>query len=271
MKPTSDGHVLHDDPYAVFRYYVDTPSYRIGVSASLFVILGTALALKFIETLQAAENLSDLAKVFGYQPKSVSFILYKIPDAAKYTEFKIPKSGGGERTIKAPVDRLKALQRRLADVLQAAFEELYGDRNHGRSLSHGFRQGHSIITNASNHKNKRYVFSIDLEDFFPSINFGRVRGFFIKSTDFQLKPKVATVIAQIACHDNQLPQGSPVSPIISNLLGHVLDVRLVRLAKKAKCAYSRYADDITFSTREKGFPQLIAGKSAARVWEGGVA
>lgn len=236
------------------------------MSASPFNTWGVARILKTIRKLQAAKNLSDLAKILGYKPKSLSFILYKIPDADKYSEFTVPKSGGGDRLIKAPVDRLKVLQRRLASLLQAAFEEIYGDRDHGRSLSHGFRWRHSIITNASNHKNKRYVFNIDLEEFFPSINFGRVRGFFIKSTDFQLNPKVATVIAQIACHDNQLPQGSPVSPVISNLLGHVLDVRLVRLAKKARCTYSRYADDITFSTREKEFPLLIAQQSHAGVW-----
>ena len=107
---------------------------------------------------------------------------------------------------------------------------------------------------------------MDLKDFFPSINFGRVRGFFIKSNDFELDPKVATVIAQIACHGNALPQGSPVSPVISNLIGHILDIRLVKLAKKARCGYSRYADDITFSTRAKNFPALIAKKEPTGEW-----
>ena len=69
---------------------------------------------------------------------------------------------------------------------------------------------------------------------------------------------VATVIAQIACHNNELPQGSPCSPVISNLLGRFLDVRLVRFAKKNKCTYSRYADDITFSTNRKDFPTALA-------------
>ena len=219
-----------------------------------------------VEKLQATKNLSDLSKLLGYKPKAVSFILYKIPDAEKYESFSIKKSGGGVREIKAPVCRLKVLQRRLADLLQNCLEEIYGKHRYGRVLSHGFRRDLSIITNASNHRNKRFVFNIDLKDFFPSINFGRVHGFFIKSNDFRLSPKVATVIAQIACHDNELPQGSPVSPIISNLIGHVLDIRLVRIAKKARCVYSRYADDITFSTREKAFPALIAKETAGGKW-----
>ena len=110
------------------------------------------------------------------------------------------------------------------------------------------------------HKNKRHVFNVDLKDFFPSLNFGRVRGFFIKNAHFQLEPKVATVIAQIACHDNELPQGSPCSPIISNFIGHLLDVRMANLAKKTKCNYSRYADDLTFSTNWKEFPEKLAIK-----------
>ena len=125
-------------------------------------------------------------------------------------------------------------------------------------LAHGFARGRSIFTNASVHKHRRYVLNLDLQDFFPSFNFGRVRGFFIKDNRFKLNEKVATVIAQIACHKNELPQGSPCSPIISNLLGHLLDLRLVQFAKKHKCSYSRYADDITFSTNLKNFPAAIA-------------
>lgn len=153
---------------------------------------------------------------------------------------------------------MKYLQRRLADLLTQCFDEACKNGQHKRSLSHGFRKKHSIITNANKHKNKRHVFNIDLLDFFPSINFGRVRGFFIKNDHFRLNPSAATIIAQIACHDNELPQGSPCSPIISNLIGHLLDIRMVNLAKKAKCTYSRYADDLTFSTNRKEFPENVA-------------
>ena len=76
----------------------------------------------------------------------------------------------------------------------------------------------------------------------------------MKNRDFGLHERVATVVAQIACHDNSLPQGSPCSPVLSNLIGHVMDIRVVRLASKAGCIYSRYADDLTFSTNRAQFP-----------------
>ena len=211
-----------------------------------------------LEKLKNTTSLSELAQLLGYKPKAVSYILYRIPEHEKYIEFEIPKKNGDSRKIKAPTNKLKQLQKRLADLLNKCFDEICTNNKKMKSLSHGFRKEHSIITNAKKHKNKRFVFNIDLQDFFPSINFGRVRGFFIKNHNLNLEPKVATVIAQIACHNNELPQGSPCSPIISNLIGHLLDVRMVNLAKKAKCTYSRYADDLTFSTNKKSFSGKIA-------------
>ena len=202
--------------------------------------------------------MSDMANLLGYKPSKLAFILHKIPHYERYNEFEIPKKDGGKRKISEPEVRLKLLQRRLSGLLTDCFEELYNGTTFKRSLSHGFRKKHSIFSNARNHKNKRFVFNLDLSDFFPSINFGRVRGFFIKSKDFELDANVATIIAQIACYNNELPQGSPFSPVISNLIGHLLDIRLVKLAKRLKCCYSRYADDITFSTNERDFPESIA-------------
>jgi len=135
--------------------------------------------------------------------------------------------------------------------------------------SHGFHQGRTIVSNAEVHKRRRFVFNLDLADFFGTINFGRVRGFFIHDTMFSLEPKVATIIAQIACHDNALPQGSPCSPVISNLIGNILDSRLLALARDAHCTYTRYADDLTFSTNEKLFPTEIAVNVHGADWEVG--
>src|SRR5690606_34283132 len=105
-------------------------------------------------------------------------------------------------------------------------------------------------TNAAVHKGKRTILNLDLDDFFGQFNFGRVRGYFIANKHFELDPHIATVIAQIACYENSLPQGSPCSPVIANLITASLDMRLLRLANSCGCSYSRYADDITFSTRK---------------------
>lgn len=211
--------------------------------------------------LKAATSLSDLARLLDVQPSTLSFILFKQPEAKKYAAFQIPKRNGGQRDIKAPVNALKLVQRRLSDLLQDCVAEINTSKNRKDRAAHGFKRNRSIITNARQHRHRRHVFNLDLEDFFPSINFGRVRGLLIKNKDFALHEKVATVIAQIACHDNSLPQGSPCSPVISNLVAHLLDMRLVQLASVAGCTYSRYADDLTFSTNKKEFPTEIASPS----------
>lgn len=211
-----------------------------------------------LEQLKNCVSLHDIAKLLGYKTKALSYILYIIPDKEKYTEFTIPKKNGGERKISSPVEKLKEVQSRLAELLNKCYEEIHRDIKHKNSLSHAFKKKHSIISNAEKHTNKLHVFNIDLKDFFPTIHFGRVCGFFMKNHHFELNERVSTIIAQISCHKKELPQGSPCSPVISNLIGHILDMRMVNLAKSAKCTYSRYADDLTFSTNNKKFPPKIA-------------
>jgi RNA-directed DNA polymerase len=214
--------------------------------------------------LRAATSLHEFAALLDFKPGWLTYILYVQQPAAKYKSFEIPKKTGGVRTISAPREDLKLLQRRLADLLQDCVDEINKDK--GRQdggtrpdkISHGFKRRRSIITNAQRHRHRRYVFNADIANFFGTINFGRVRGFFISDRNFQLNPRIATLIAQIACFENSLPQGSPCSPVISNLIGHVLDIHLAGLAAKVGCAYSRYADDLTFSTNDKQFPFSIA-------------
>lgn len=222
-----------------------------------------------LERLKKTKSLSDLAKLLGFTPKGLSYVIHQIPDAKKYRVFEIPKKTGGTRTIKAPVDELSLLQSRLAELLTECVEELIKDNPRYWAASHGFRKSRTIVSNANAHRKRRYVFNIDLADFFGTINFGRVRGYFIKDNSFGLDPAVATVIAQIACHENALPQGSPCSPVISNLIANILDARLLRLAKASGCTFTRYADDLTFSTNKTIFPSEIAKELAGAEWEVG--
>jgi hypothetical protein len=214
--------------------------------------------LSSLEKLKKAKSLTDLAKLLGFTPKGVSFVLYKMDAGKKYRSFEIPKKFGGARTIHAPEPQLALLQSRLAELLYSCVHERKKADPQFWFPSHGFHQGRTIISNAEVHRRRRFVFNLDLEDFFGAINFGRVRGFFIHDQMFALEPKVATIVAQIACHDNALPQGSPCSPVVSNLIGNILDSRLLALARDARCTYTRYADDLTFSTNEKLVPTEIA-------------
>ena len=200
---------------------------------------------KFLST----QNSHDLAEQLGMSYERLRWILYRSPRTDRYLSVQIKKRSGGTRTLWVPRPDFKFLQRRLLYVLTTVYQP--------KPSAHGFIQQKSILTNAQTHKKKRYVLNADLQDFFPSINFGRVRGMFM-AKPYNLLPKVATVLAQICCHENALPQGAPTSPIVSNMLCGQLDAHLQLLGRQLRCSYTRYADDITFSTNVTPFPKELA-------------
>lgn len=211
--------------------------------------------------LKQAKTKPELASILGVSASFLTRVLYK-PGVkshvnSHYHQFEIAKKSGGIRIINAPSDELKDLQRKLSDLLLDCKAVIYLDNKVECTLSHGFERERSIITNARVHRAKKNVLNLDLADFFGSFNFGRVRGFFIANRYFKLDPHIATTIAQIACYQDTLPQGSPCSPVIANLITNSLDINLSKLAKRNGCSYTRYADDITFSTRKKSFPVAI--------------
>ena len=212
-----------------------------------------------LQRLQEAKTKHDLAAILDVETSFLTYTLYKLRPEKQYEKFQIPKRSGGTRDIQAPTDRLKLLQSRLSHYLQDCLDEINKVESpiSSPSVSHGFIRKKTIITNAVKHTHQRHVLNLDLADFFDSFNFGRVRGFFIANKNFRLDPSVATVIAQIACNKNVLPQGSPSSPVMTNFITHILDVHLAQLARKHSCLYTRYADDLTFSTRKSLFPKSI--------------
>jgi RNA-directed DNA polymerase len=213
--------------------------------------------LSALHSLKQVTTLHDFAHLLGYQPSGLSYLLYKLQSDSKYTTFTIPKKSGGERQIDAPIPQIKRLQSRLADLMYDCLTEIEAQPGRRNTLSHAYRRSHSVLSNAKAHRNRRYVLNFDLKDFFPTINFGRVRGHFLKNKDFKLSEKAATIVAQIACHKGALPR-QPLLPIISELVTHFLDIRLATLAKKHRCTYTRYADDLTISTNQKDFPLSLA-------------
>lgn len=205
-----------------------------------------------LEKIKNISSREELAKLLGVKYSFLNYILYAKKMEDNYHVFEIPKKMGGTRKISAPSKKLKNIQSELAELLMETKYLI-----HKPNLSHGFERKKSIMTNAQKHIKKTTVLNIDLENFFDSINFGRVRGFFIKNKNFELSPEVATTIAQIACYNNALPQGSPCSPVIANLITNTLDIHLNKMAKNYGCLYSRYADDITISTNKIFFSSEI--------------
>ena len=154
-----------------------------------------------------------------------------------YHQFEIAKGKDKTRTISAPDKRLKYLQRQIALLLN----QLYRVRN----PVHGFVHGKSVKSNAEAHLNKRFLLNIDLQDFFPSITENRIEGLL---GSLGIVDDVASIISRVCCCDSQLPQGAPTSPVLSNMICFRLDKELLAVAKNARCIYTRYADDITFSS-----------------------
>lgn len=191
----------------------------------------------------ACNSREDLSRVLGIRLSALTYLAYS--DQHKYTEFSISKKDGSARLIHAPIPGLKKVQKQL----RVYFEELYNPPK----CSYGFIKERGALKNAQQHLKKRLVLNLDIKNFFPSINSGRVFGLF-QSKPFQFNKEVASVLTGLTCYENFLPQGSPASPILSNLIAFSMDRQFVQLAKADRLTYTRYADDITFSSAASSFP-----------------
>lgn len=201
----------------------------------------------------------DLAEALQISREKLSF-LANAPAFRKYTKFAISKRDGSIRIIEAPQTSLKVVQKKLYEIL----EPYYSPPN----CVHGFISGKSIITGAFSHltyggkrqaarKNTRFYFVLDIEDFFPSITsqriYGLLTGKFLHATEC-----VAFDIAKLCIGEHGLAQGSPVSPLISNMICLNMDRAILAFAKKNNLFYTRYADDIVLSTsNRKRFVELF--------------
>ncbi len=153
-----------------------------------------------------------------------------------YREFTIPKQNGEKRTITAPSDSLKKMQRTILRRIL------------GRLRSHpnvtGFERGHSIVTNALPHAGCEVVIRMDIKGFFANTTGKRIHRFF---RFVGWDEKAAGILTTLCTYRNALPQGAPTSPRLSNLVNYPMDLRLRAMADSVGAAYSRYADDLTFS------------------------
>lgn len=215
-----------------------------------------------LERLQAfglpvIEHAQQLAEVFGIGLAELRFLSYsrRTSTVRHYRQFVLPKKSGGERRISAPLPRLKRLQYWILENILLRLPV------HG--AAHGFVSGRSILSNAKMHVGANVLVNLDLKDFFPSIRYSRVKGLFCS---WGYGEQVATILALLCTEfdfqqvslneqvyfvgegERKLPQGAPTSPAISNLICRRLDQRLVGMAANMEFRYTRYADDLSFST-----------------------
>lgn len=156
-----------------------------------------------------------------------------------YYKLEIPKKNGNIRILYIPGNPLKLVQRLIYKSLHVRF--------HPHKSAKGFVEKGSIIKHASKHINKKYVYILDLENFFVNIGYNRIFGL-LKAFPFNFSENEAWVIANLCTYENQLPQGAPTSPYLSNMICRKMDSRLSNFAIKHEIAYSRYADDLCFSS-----------------------
>ena len=199
---------------------------------------------------------AELAEALGLSVSRLRWLAFHAEAATRvhYVTFEVPKKSGGTRRLSAPHKSLASAQRWVMDRIVAPLPV--------EPHAHGFLTGRSILTNASPHAGRAVVVNMDLEDFFPSVGYRRVRGVFRRAG---YSPAVATILAllctecprrevaydgttyHVATAPRGLPQGASTSPGLSNQVARRLDRRLAGLASKLGATYTRYADDLTFS------------------------
>lgn len=235
----------------------------------------------FLELLNYVKPLLYIGKNHPYSLKQLTWFSNPNLGGKRYRDFTVRKKSGGQRTIHAPVNGLKSIQKSLNFILQCVFEP--------HKAAMGFAKDRSIIHNACIHSGSHYVYNLDLKDFFPSINQSRVwaclqlQPFYLNKeysirlatsdTEASLltdkkttnRQDIANMIGAICCTEmevermdengewicvrrNVLPQGAPTSPTITNIVCQKLDFLLTGVANKFGLKYTRYADDITFSS-----------------------
>lgn len=201
----------------------------------------------------------DTDKFYPFTMKQLLY--YCNPNHAfhRYRQFKIKKKSGGYRQITAPRNQsFMILLQSVNEILKSIYTP--------SEYAMGFTENRSVVTNAAVHRAQNYVFNIDLKDFFPSVEQGRVMKR-LTLAPFNFSPQIALAVSGLCSmrvkreqpletkqHDLDrqfmyvLPQGAPTSPIITNMICDTLDRRLAGLAKRFGLCYTRYADDITFSS-----------------------
>jgi hypothetical protein len=163
-----------------------------------------------------------------------------------YKEFSIPKKSGKFRSIESPTKQLKILQGITKDLL-----EEYYTKDQVPTHVFGYVQGRGIKENAQLHVRKKYVLNIDIKNFFKSITKKMIiERLSYKPFSIHRRSIINRIIAEIVTFNDYLPTGSPTSPIVSNIVLKEFDYSMVMFSKKYGLTYSRYADDLTFSTNK---------------------
>ena len=201
----------------------------------------------FVSKLLSVVKISDLKILLKLSLSSIN----KLMNKPNYITFSIPKKRGGNRLIQSPDENLMKLQSRLNFYLQQYYHLMRPEGIYGFVINPDKKEKYcNIVENAKVHVNQNHVLNLDLKDFFPSIKAYRVKQLF-ESENFKFSKDVANALALLTTYEGKLPIGAPTSPVISNFICLELDADLIAFCQKNKINFSRYADDLTFSSNQE--------------------
>ena len=195
-----------------------------------------------IYQLPVIKTVNQLVDILEITEKQEKIFFYKeLRKKYLYRTVNIPKRTGGVRQLEIPVDSLKIIQKCINNVILNKFKM--------SNEANAYIKKRSIVTNAIPHVGAKTIIKIDIKDFFPSITFQHVYGQF---KYFGYGDNVSKYLALLCVDGNlKLPQGAPTSPTISNLISVFMDSRISGFCKINNYSYTRYADDITISSKTK--------------------
>lgn len=249
-----------------FGYLGRTVSERLTDESSDVERLGVA-------GLPVIHRPEELAELLDIPQRTLRWLAHHAEAAPHdhYVRFEVAKRNGGTRTLASPHATLRRCQRWILENVLSTLSV--------HDAAHGFVPGRSTLSHASAHVHALCQVQVDIRDFFPSITFPRVRGVFVR---MGYSPAVATVLAllttdaprhhvafegerlAVATGERSLPQGACTSPALANRVARGIDRRFTALASKLGWRYGRYADDLTFSTRDAAVADRV-GYLLARI------
>jgi RNA-directed DNA polymerase len=165
---------------------------------------------------------------------------YYQKETIKKNEKNEPKIKNGvvqKRVLNPSIKRLKVIQKRIqSNILQKLEIPEY---------AFGAIKGKDNISNAKKHQGKKYIFTTDLTNFFPSVNHKQVFEMYLL---FDFSPTVARYLTKLTTYKGKLPQGAPTSPIVANLVFVKTGKRLQKFATENNLTFTSFVDDLTFSS-----------------------
>jgi RNA-directed DNA polymerase len=179
-------------------------------------------------------NISHLSVLVGYKKK----YLQKAALHTKYfyRDFEVLKRNGKKRPISEPLPSLKEIQHWILKKILYSIPV--------SPFAKAYKPNVSLIENIKFHRNQPKVFTLDLENFFPSITIDGVEKIF---SELGYSNSISNLLAKLCTRNGTLPQGAPTSPTLSNLIFIDADEMIANYCIQKKIRYTRYADDLSFS------------------------